>query len=142
MMRGRLLAAIAALLACACVNFDETRQKYCESVAPETRAEICQDGPQVIAFDPPRNATNIALDARITVTFDQAVECDAAGISLKQNDAPVSGTTTCPPGAMKAIFTPAGALFTGRVYKVTVTSTVRNELHIPALPLSWTFTTR
>lgn len=142
MMRGRLLAAIAALLACGCVDFDETRQKYCESVAPETRAEICKDGPQVVAIDPPRNATNIALDARITITFDQPVVCDAAGIGLKQNDVPVAGTTNCPAGALKAIFTPSAALFTGRVYKVTVTPTIKNDLGIPALPLSWTFTTR
>lgn len=142
MMRGRLLAAIAALLAGACVNFDETRQQYCKTVAPETRAEICLDGPQVLSFTPFRNATNVEfVRAQITVTFDQEVGCDPAGISLKQNEMPVAGTTSC--SAMQAVFTPAADLFTGRVYKVTVTGSIKSKAEqIPALPLSWTFTTR
>jgi hypothetical protein len=149
MMRSRRLAAIADLLCCACVDFDETRRKYCESITPEKRAEICQDGPQVVATNPLNSADKVALSARITVTFNQAVVCDGAGIGLKRSEfgveVTVEGTTTCPADASQAIFTPSMALLSMRSHKATLTQTIKNEQGIPVTaspPYSWTFTTQ
>lgn len=143
MTRGYGFVGLAALLlAPGCIDFEATREAYCQSISPQSRAEICQDGPRVFSMEPARNATDVALDAAVTVTFSEAVDCDPTGIALLLDQESVPGSTTCA-GDTRAVFThPASFFLSGRVYTVNVTSGIRDKQGTPALPLSWTFLTR
>lgn len=143
-MRRPLLWMLGAgLLWAACIDFDASLQAFCASVTPERRAAVCRDGPQVVSESPESGATGVAWDAQPTVTFDQQVSCETAGLNLVQftaGEPPVMGDTLC--AADQAIFTPSSPLLAGRVYKVYITGNITNDAGTPALDDSWTFTTR
>ena len=139
--RHGVFGLVALLLAPGCIDFEATREAYCQSISPQSRAEICQDGPQVVSMTPARNAMDVVLDTTVTATFSEAVECDATGLAVFQDQASFPGTTVCT--GTQADFTHPGTFFlSGRVYKVQVTPSIRDLQGMPALPLSWTFLTR
>lgn len=135
--------AVLVLGGVGCIDFTQSREAFCAAVTPHARAEICEDGPQCVVFDPIRNAGGVNFDIQPSVTFNLAVTCDASGLRMVQNtvnEPPVAGTTVC--SGQKATFTPSSALLTGRVYKVYVQETIVNGINTPALCAPWTFTTR
>jgi hypothetical protein len=137
-------AAVAVLVSgTGCINFEESREMFCASVTPHNRALICEDGPQCVVLDPIKSAGGVPLDQRPSVTFNQAVSCDASGLRMVRNqvnEPPVAGSTVC--SGQKATFTPESPLSLGTVYKVYVQETIVNAANTPALCPPWTFTTR
>jgi len=146
-MKKALLAAAGLSLASAiaCIDFDQSQQAYCESLACRPRAQICADGPQIVQLNPDRGATFVSTSTNVVVTFSQGVGCTDAGVTLVQytgGEPPVSGVATCA-GGNTAIFTPSVALLSGRVYKAYVNDCqVWNDAGVGGLDASWTFTTR
>lgn len=146
-MKRAIIAATGLCLAgaIACIDFDLSQQQYCESLACRQRAQICADGPQIIAQVPDKSATGVALDASVVVTFSQGVGCTDAGVTLVQytgGEPAVPGVATCT-GNNIAVFTPSVPLLSGRVYKAYVNDClVWNDAGVGGLDASWTFTTR
>lgn len=146
-MKRLLLFAAAGLTvgyAVACIDFDQSQKTYCEQLACHERAVACADGPQITKMEPDKNATGVALDAKVTVTYDRSVTC-TAGVTLVQytgGEPAVPGSAACS-GNNTAVFTPSVALLSGRVYKVYVNDCqVFDDAGVGGLNASWTFTTR
>ena len=148
-MKRLLLFAAVGLTAgytLACIDFDGSQQTYCEGLSCPERANVCADGPQITAMSPDKSATGVALDSRVTVTYDRNVTCTPTGVTLVQytgGEPAVPGSAACS-GNNTAVFTPSVPLLSGRVYKVYV-----NECQVfddagvvGSLGSSWTFTTR
>lgn len=147
-MKRLLLFAASGLTvgyAVACIDFDQSQQTYCEGLTCRDRATICADGPQITTMVPDKNAIGVALDARVTVTYNVPVTCTDAGVTLVQytgGEPPVPGSAACS-GNNTAVFTPSVALLSGRVYKVYVNDCqVFDDAGVGGLDASWTFTTR
>jgi hypothetical protein len=147
-MKRILLFAAAGLIvgyAVACIDFDKSQQAYCQSLACRPRAQVCADGPQIVKLDPDRNATSVALDTKVTVTYNTPVTCTNAGLVLVQytgGEPVVPGDAGCS-GGTTAVFTPSVALLSGRVYKVYVNDCqLFDDAGVGGLDASWTFTTR
>ncbi|HZN94848.1 MAG TPA: Ig-like domain-containing protein [Myxococcales bacterium] len=136
-------AGFAAAFAFACIDFDLSQQKYCESLTCQRRAQVCADGPQITRTVPDRGANGVALTSSVTVTYSQTVGCTDAGIRLVQYtgpEPPVAGMASCTGNTVT--FTPSAALLNGRVYKVYVDDCqVWNDAGVGGLDASWTFTT-
>jgi hypothetical protein len=145
----RLLLFVAAGLtvgyAVACIDFDASQQAYCENLSCQQRAQICADGPQITTMVPDKNATGVALNSTVVVTYNTSVTCSDAGIALVQytgGEPPVPGAATCS-GDNRAVFTPSVPLLSGRVYKVYVNECqVVDDAGVGGLVSSWTFTTQ
>ncbi|HEY8211357.1 MAG TPA: Ig-like domain-containing protein [Myxococcaceae bacterium] len=146
----RLLPFAAAGLAIgygvACIDFDQSQQTYCQGLSCHERAVVCADGPVITKMEPDKNATGVALDSKVTVTYDRTVYCSGGtGVALVQytgGEPPVPGTANCS-GNNTSVFTPSVALLSGRVYKVYVHDCqVADDAGVGALETSWTFTTR
>lgn len=134
---------VFVLPAVGCVNFDDSRDVYCQTAKPAMRAQVCQNGPQVVTFEPANNAVGVALDAGLKVTFNQEILCGLGSIQLVPNTAggtELAGVLTC--NAAVATFTPAKPMESGRVYKATLNETITNDAGTPTRSTSWMFTTR
>jgi len=147
-MKRALLFVAAGLCvgyAASCIDFDQSQKAYCDSLQCRARAQICQDGPQITRLVPDKNATGVALNTTVTVTYDSPVNCTPQGISLVQytgGEPAVPGTTACS-GGTTAVFTPSVALLSGRVYKVYVNDCqVFSDAGVGGLDASYTFTTQ
>lgn len=98
--------------------------------------------PTVSTTIPARDATDVAHDATIRVTFNEAMSAssvDAGSITVGG----LTGTVTYDAASRTATFTPSQALAESRVYTATVTTAVKDAAgNALASTHSWSFTTR
>jgi len=83
--------------------------------------------PVITSINPLNNATNVAVNKAIELTFSEAIEpltMNAATFSLMQGSVSVSGVVTYT--GVKATFTPSGNLEYSKVYKGKVTTGVKD----------------
>ena len=100
--------------------------------------------PTVAATTPADNATNVAIDAAVSVTFSEAIATatiNADHFSLSDGEGAVPGTVSY--ADKVARFTPASPLAYSTRYTATVAADVTDLAGNPmADSLSWSFTTR
>lgn len=101
--------------------------------------------PTVSSADPANNATGVALNQAITVTFSEAMDCSTITtsiVTLKDNlDTAVAGTiSTC--NNTTAVFTPSSNLSYSTLYTATITTGVKDAAgNAMAANYTWNFTT-
>ena len=99
--------------------------------------------PTVTLTEPLNNATGVALNSAIVITFSEAMEkttITTSTFTLKQGSTAVAGTVTATD--TKATFTPASSLSPNLVYTATITTGVKDRSGSPlASNLVITFTT-
>lgn len=104
------------------------------------------DGPTVTASSPADNATDVALDAPITYTFNEAMDADSIDAEtftlVGPNETGVTGEVSYASASNTATFAPESDLEPDSVYTASVTTGVRNSAGEPlASEHSWSFTT-
>jgi len=99
--------------------------------------------PTVISTDPADNATDVVLNKKITVTFDQPMDpltLTTSTFTINQGTTPVTGTVSYTDTT--ASFKPSSALTSNTLYTGTITTGARN---VPGTTMAhnyvWTFTT-
>ena len=101
--------------------------------------------PTVSSTGPANNATGVAVNQAITVTFSEAMDCSTittSSFTLKDSlNTAVAGTiTTC--NNTSAVFTPSSNLSYSTSYTATITSGVKDAAgNAMASNYSWSFTT-
>jgi methionine-rich copper-binding protein CopC len=99
--------------------------------------------PRVNATDPLNNATNVAVNKAVELTFSEAMDpltITAATFTLKQGLTSVSGVVTYVDA--KAKFTPSVVLTEGLVYTATITTGAKDAAgNALAANTVWSFTT-
>jgi hypothetical protein len=99
--------------------------------------------PTVKASSPDNNATGIARNKVVTITFSEAMNeatINATTVTLKQGTTPVQGTVTY--AGTEASFTPANSLAAATGYTATVTTGVKDLAgNAMAAAKTWSFTT-
>lgn len=99
--------------------------------------------PTITAKSPSSNATNVALNKVISVTFSESMNpstINTTTFSLKQGNTTVLGTVGY--SGTTATFTPSVALTAGMVYSATITTGVKSTAGISlAVNTTWNFTT-
>lgn len=101
--------------------------------------------PTVSSTDPANNATGVAVNQAITVTFSEAMDCSTittSSFTLKDssNNAAAGTITTC--NNTSAVFTPSSSLAYSTTYTATITTGVKDAAgNAMAGTYSWTFTT-
>lgn len=101
--------------------------------------------PTVLSTDPADNATGIAINQAITVTFSEAMDCSTittSSFTLKDNlNTAVAGTiSTC--NSTTAVFTPSSNLSYSTLYTATISTGVKDSAgNAMAANYTWNFTT-
>lgn len=99
--------------------------------------------PTITAKSPDSNATNVALNKVVSVTFSEAMNpstITTTTFSVKQGTTAVLGTVGY--AGTTATFTPTVALTAGTIYSATITTAVKSAAGISlAAPTTWSFTT-
>jgi len=99
--------------------------------------------PTITAKSPSSNATNVALNKVISITFSEAMDISTINtttFSLKQGTVAVSGTVGY--SGTTATFIPSVALTAGTVYSATITTGAKSAAGISlAANTTWNFTT-
>lgn len=99
--------------------------------------------PTITAKSPNSNATNVALNKVISITFSEAMDAstiNATTFSLKKGSTNVLGTVSY--SGTTAIFTPTAALTAGMVYSATISVGAKSTAGIPlATNATWDFST-
>ncbi|HVD62815.1 MAG TPA: Ig-like domain-containing protein, partial [Lapillicoccus sp.] len=101
--------------------------------------------PQVTTKSPAANATNVAIGANVTATFDE----DVTGVSGTTftlegpGNTPVSAVVTYDNPTRTATLNPSGNLANGTVYTATLTSGITDTSSnaLSGAPVTWSFTT-
>jgi len=108
-----------------------------------TAALVDVTPPKVLSVTPVSNATSVAVNSKVTVTFDEAMNSStitSATFGLKQGTTTISGTVTYSGNVVT--FTPSAAMTGGAVYTATVTTGVKDEAgNALAASYTWSFTT-
>lgn len=95
----------------------------------------------VSATTPADQATGVATDSKVTVSFDKAITENTLAISVKTAaGATVSGATTYSASDRKATFTPSAALAGSTTYNVTASASSAAGVAMTS-PKTWSFTT-
>jgi len=101
--------------------------------------------PQVLSHTPGGNATSVALNSAVSVTFSEAMNTASveAGFTLERPDTtPVAGSFAWSGGNTVVTFTPAASLDANTVYTAKVADTVTDvEGLAMGVPVQWSFTT-
>ncbi len=99
--------------------------------------------PTITAKSPDSNATNVALNKVISITFSETMDpstINTTTFSLKQGTKTVLGTVGY--SGTTAIFTPSVAFTAGMMYSATITSGAKSAAGISlAVNTTWNFTT-
>ena len=91
---------------------------FSTTAPPDTTA------PTVLSVSPTNNATQVATNTPVTVTFNEAMDAstiDATTVRLLDGATPVAGTVTYNAGTNTATLTPSAALANSKTYMITVT---------------------
>lgn len=105
--------------------------------------EMNTNAPTVTAVKPINNATGVAINTRVAVSFSELMDpttINGATFILMQGGNPVAGTVICV--GSNAVFTPTSHLAISTVYTATITTGVRDltRNHLAA-DYTWSFTT-
>lgn len=131
-------AAIAVVvLVAGCKKEDAPKPSPTPTPAPVTTT------PAITAKSPGSNATSVALNKVISITFSEAMNpltINTNTFSIKQGLTTVSGTVGY--SGNTAIFTPSVALNAGMLYSATITNSAKSAAGISlAANTTWNFTT-
>ncbi len=133
MVTAVALAAVVLVAGC--------KKKDSEEPAPIPTATTTT--PTITAKSPNSNATNVALNKVISVTFSEAMNAStitATTFSLKQGTTTIAGTVGY--SGTTATFTPTTPLTSGMVYSVTITRGAKSAAGIELAAITtWNFTT-
>ncbi|WP_367765957.1 DUF4082 domain-containing protein [Arthrobacter sp. HS15c] len=98
--------------------------------------------PTVSSVSPASGATGVALTAKPSVTFNQAVTASSIAFTLKNSaGAAVAGSLAYDSPTNTAVFTPASSLAYDTAYTATVSGARNAAGQTMAAPYSWTFAT-
>jgi hypothetical protein len=99
--------------------------------------------PTLSMTSPAEGETAVALNARLSASFDMAmVPLAPTAFVLKQGTTDVPGTVATTADGTTATFKPSSNLLAGLVYTATVTAGATSSDGVPlAAPRAWTFTT-
>ena len=98
--------------------------------------------PAVSSVSPAANASSVALDARPSATFNQAVSGSSVAFTLKNAaGTSVGGSLAYDSATNTSTFTPASALAYGTAYTATVSGAKNSAGLTMSAPYSWTFST-
>jgi hypothetical protein len=101
--------------------------------------------PTVDSTSPTPGQTNVALDALVTATFDEAIDdstINASSFTLKIGSAPVAGSVSYNSGTYTATFTPDADLTEDTTYVASLTTSVTDVAgNTLAAEYSWSFST-
>jgi Ice-binding-like/Bacterial Ig-like domain len=129
------VAIVAVVLVTGCKKEDSPK--------PASTSTTSTTIPSITAKSPSSNATNVALNKVISVTFSEAMDAttiSATTFYLKQGTTPIVGTVGY--SGTTATFTPSMALIAGMVYSATMTTSTKSAAGISlALNTTWNFTT-
>lgn len=98
--------------------------------------------PTVISASPASDAAGVVLNATVSATFSEAMDCATlTGLTFSLSDgAAVAGNVTC--GGDIATFTPSANLTASTTYTATITTAARDAAsNALAANFSWSFTT-
>lgn len=99
--------------------------------------------PTVTLTTPLDNATNVAINTKVTATFSEEMNKDSISTStffLKQGETPISATVSYT--GLTAILDPTNDFTISVVYEATITTGVKDSIgNALATEYSWTFTT-
>jgi len=114
------------------------------SAGVTTRVETDTTPPTVSSTSPAADATGVAMDAVVSVTFDEAMDestITPSSFTLVTGGIPVSGSVSYDSGTYTATFTPDANL-TGTVYTAILSTAITDVVGNPlALEYSWSFST-
>ncbi len=113
------------------------------TVSIDAQLIVPRTGPHVIATAPAAGDVDVPLNARLSATFDMAMQpLDATTFTLSQGTIAIPGAIATAPGGAIATFAPMIALAPSTVFTATIT-TGATSLGGDALgtAASWTFTT-
>lgn len=98
--------------------------------------------PTVTAVTPAAAATNVALDAMITATFDEEVVGVSAGtFFVRLSGTPITGTVSYDSVARVAQFHPTQPLLAGVMYTASLTQGITDVQGLPIAGQAWQFST-
>jgi hypothetical protein len=99
--------------------------------------------PAVSSTSPANNQSGVAVSAKVTATFSEAVDpatVTPASFTLKSGGSAVAGTVSL--SGATATFTPSAPLASGTAYMATLTTVIKDAAgNALAANYSWTFTT-
>lgn len=131
---GLLITSIILISGCS------SRHRGSWNVTPNPNTN---NAPTVTAVVPLNNATNVAINTKVTATFSKAMNpgtITAATFTLKHGSTAVTGNVAF--SGVTAVFTPAGNLAANTVYTATITTGARDTTgRALAANYSWSFTT-
>lgn len=106
---------------------------------------VFSTSPRVVANFPASNATNIAVTATVSASFNKAMDpatIIATTFTLSSAAGAVPGSVALGSGGTIAVFSPTGQLAPNTAYTATVTTGAKDPGGIPlASNFTWTFTT-
>ncbi|WP_255769406.1 DUF4082 domain-containing protein [Pseudarthrobacter sulfonivorans] len=98
--------------------------------------------PAVSSVSPANNAAGVAVEAKPSVTFNQAITGSSVAFTLKTAaGASVAGSLTYDAATNTSTFTPATPLAYGTVFTAAASGATNSAGQVMAAPYSWTFTT-
>lgn len=102
--------------------------------------------PSVIAINPTQGATGVAINRKVTATFDQAmnavtIDSPATSFRLSSGGNPIAGTVLYNAASSTAVFTPTSNLPIDSLITVTLTAGAQNVAGNSLTPFTSSFTT-
>lgn len=98
--------------------------------------------PTLVSTSPSDTSTGVAINVKLSATFDMPMTALAAGnFSLKQGATPVAGTVANSADGLSATFTPASNFAAGTAYTATIHAPTSAAGIALAADHSWAFTT-
>jgi len=101
--------------------------------------------PTVSSTSPAADATGVAVDTMVSVTFSEAMDSSTittGSFTLRRGTTPVSGSVSYNSGAYTATFTPTANLSYSTTYTATLSTAITDAAGNPlASTYSWSFTT-
>lgn len=105
-------------------------------------ATIDTTAPRVTTKSPAPSATAVATTSQVRITFSEPVTSVWTGsFTLQAGTTYIPATVTYDPATRSAVLTPSAPLAAGQVYKVGVTTRVKDLAGNPLAWTTWSFTT-
>ena len=114
-----------------------------ENETPKPHKDDDETSPTVTFVFPPADATDVAVDTSISVTFSEEINAFSVTtdtFSVTGDDA-VEGEIELAGGNLVATFTPSANLSNGTTYSVTLTSGIKDIDDNSLTSVTWDFTT-
>lgn len=89
---------------------------FCTGLQPD------RTGPRVVSTSPVANDTDVPLDAKVVLTFDEPLSPLASGLTVRENGTAVAGSLTLGEANRILTFTPAAPLAPDTPYEVSMSA--------------------